>query len=286
MSTNNNEVQRISQPSFNFFDTAQFETMQRVCTMFANSELVPEMYKVSDKNPMPKAIANCMVAIELASRIGASPLMIMQNMVPIYGKPSWSSKFLIATVNSCGRFEAMKYRFTDLGEIKNVEYVDYEWQNGKKAPVIKKFAGPIKNIQCIAYSKERGSKEELESIPVTIEMAIKEGWYTKNGSKWKTMERLMLTYRAASFWTSAYAPELSMGIKTTEEVIDIQDISHEEVLENEVKTKANKESFDFDDKKPTEGKNPEDTKTEPSKKEVKEEPKKAASNAQAEPLFA
>ena len=31
----------------------------------------------------------------------------------------------------------------------------------------------------------------------------------------------MLMYRAASFWTSAYAPELSMGMRTVEEQQDI-----------------------------------------------------------------
>ncbi len=81
-----------AQAVVNFFDPLQFETMQRVCKMFASSELVPDMYKASDKNPIEKAISNCMIAIEIAQRIGASPLMVMQNMVPIYGKPSWSSK--------------------------------------------------------------------------------------------------------------------------------------------------------------------------------------------------
>ena len=98
-------VQQSSAPVvFNFFDPQQFETMQRVCKMFANSELVPDMYKVSDKNPEAKAVANCMIAISMSMRIGADPLMIMQNMVIIYGRPSWSSKFLVATVNTCGRF--------------------------------------------------------------------------------------------------------------------------------------------------------------------------------------
>ena len=49
-----------------------------------------------------------------------------------------------------------------------------------------------------------------------MEMAIKEGWYTKSGSKWQTMPRLMLQYRAASFWQRAYAPEISMGMITQE----------------------------------------------------------------------
>lgn len=251
MTTTKNEIQKSqSSTAFNFFDPEQFATMQRVCTMFASSELVPDMYRATDKNPMPKAIANCMVAIELASRINASPLMVMQNMVPIYGRPSWSSKFLIATVNSCGRFEPIQYKFSDLGTIKDVEYIEYEWNGKSKVPVIKKFSGPIQNIQCIAYTTKRGGGEVLESVPVSIEMAIKEGWYTKSGSKWKTMQKLMLTYRSASFWTSAYAPELSMGIKTTEEVLDIQDISHEEVFENQMTKDANQSPLDFKEESP------------------------------------
>lgn len=260
MTATTNEIQRAAAApaTFNFFDLEQFKTMQRVCTMFANSELVPDMYRATKDNPIEKATANCMIAVELSQRIGASPLMVMQNLVIIYGKPSWSSKFLIATVNSCGRFEPLQYRFTDLGTITNVEYT--EFQKGQGA-VTKKVPGPIQNFQCVAYTKKRGGAEVLESIPVTIEMAIKEGWYTKNGSKWKTMEKLMLTYRAASFWTSAYAPELSMGIKTTEEVIDIQDIPHEEVIEDKIKTEANKEPLVFDKKpEPAEKEEPADKK--------------------------
>lgn len=273
--TTRNEIQKSQASAFNFFDPEQFKTMQRVCTMFANSELVPDMYRVTEKNPIEKAIANCMVAVELAGRINASPVMVMQNMVPIYGRPSWSSKFLIATVNSCGRFEPIQYRFTDLGQISNVEYIEYEWNGKSKAPVIKKFQGPIQNIQCIAYTTKKGGGEILESIPVTIEMAIKEGWYTKNGSKWKTMEKLMLTYRAASFWTSAYAPELSMGIKTTEEVYDIQDITHEEVFDAHMKKEANKFPIDFNDGA---GKSPENA--EPSSK--KEDPVENLGKKEAE----
>lgn len=206
----------------NFFDPTQFETMQRVCKMFASSELVPDMYKVSDKNPIEKAVSNCMIAIEIAQRIGASPLMVMQNMVPIYGKPSWSSKFLVATVNTCGRFNPLQYRFAEKGMLGMVEYTDYEWQGGRKVAVQKQFDGKkTMDIECIAYTSAKGSDQVLESSPVSIRLAIQEGWYTKNGSKWQTMTKQMLMYRAASFWTSAYAPELSMGMRTVEEQQDI-----------------------------------------------------------------
>lgn len=206
----------------NFFDPTQFETMQRVCKMFASSELVPDMYKASDKNPIEKAVSNCMIAIEIAQRIGASPLMVMQNMVPIYGKPSWSSKFLVATVNTCGRFNPLQYRFTEKGMLGMVEYTDYEWQGGRKVAVQKQFDGKkTMDIECIAYTSTKGSDQVLESSPVSIRLSIQEGWYTKNGSKWQTMTKQMLMYRAASFWTSAYAPELSMGMRTVEEQQDI-----------------------------------------------------------------
>lgn len=227
------------QVGFNFFDPVQFETMQRVCKMFASSELVPDMYKVTDKNPIEKAMANCMIAIEIAQRIGASPLMVMQNMVPIYGKPSWSSKFLIATVNTCGRFNPLKFRFTEKGNLGMVDYTEYAkvWVNGqngrgycKNEATTKQFDGrKIADIECVAYTTAKGSDEVLESSPVSIRLAIQEGWYTKNGSKWQTMTRQMLMYRAASFWTNAYAPELSMGMRTVEEYQDIVDVDYQNV---------------------------------------------------------
>lgn len=255
--------------TFDFFNPVQFETMQRVCAMFADSELVPDMYKISETNPKNKAIANCMIAVEMATRINASPLMIMQNMVIIYGRPSWSSKFLVATVNTCGRFNPIQYEFKNLGKVGKIEYTEYEKEwvatpQGKKAgyyknkPVTKTFDGTnLDNIQCIAWTTVKGSKDRLESSPVTIQLAIQEGWYTKAGSKWQTMDKQMLIYRAASFWTSAYAPELSMGMRTVEEYEDmgreIIDVEHVDVtdqvvskVEKEINERANKENMSMD----------------------------------------
>lgn len=248
-----------AQIGFNFFDPVQFNTMQRVCKLFASSELVPDMYRASEKNPMEKAMANCMIAIEIAQRIGASPLMVMQNMTPIYGKPSWSSKFLVATVNTCGRFNPLKYRFTEKGMLGMVDYVEYTkvWVNGqngrgyyKNEATNKQFDGrKLMDIECVAYTTAKGSDEVLESSPVSIRLAIQEGWYTKNGSKWQTMTKQMLMYRAASFWTSAYAPELSMGMRTIEEYQDIVDVDYQEVgaeVETEKQQNANKVQIGVD----------------------------------------
>jgi hypothetical protein len=244
---------------FNFFDPQQFETMQRVCKMFANSELVPDMYKTSEKNPESKAIANCMIAISMAMRVSADPLMIMQNMVIIYGRPSWSSKFLVATVNTCGRFNPLQYKFTEKGMLGKVDYTEYEkvWtqgQNGKgyyknNAKTVQFDGTKVMDIECIAFTTAKGSDKVLESSPVSVRMAVQEGWYTKAGSKWQTMTKQMLMYRAASFWTNAYAPELSMGMKTEDEVRDIVDVEYEDVtdkVEREKSENANKTNIGFE----------------------------------------
>ena len=223
--------------TFNFFDPEQFATIQRVAKMFAHSELAPDIYKIqvpqgADEKTTAmaemKAMSNCVIALEIASRIGASPLMVMQNLVIIYGRPSWSAKFLISTVNTCGRFEPLQFRFTEKGNLGIVDYVDYVYNptTRRKDAVKKQFDGrKIMNLECVAYTTKRSKEQVLESSPVTIEMAIKEGWFTKSGSKWQSMPRQMLMYRAASWWTSVYAPELSMGMRTVEEEQDIIDIT-------------------------------------------------------------
>jgi hypothetical protein len=154
----------------------------------ASSTLVPDSYR-GEAN-----LGNCIIALELSQRIGASVMAVMQSMVPIHGKPTWSAAFLIATVNSCGRFSPMRFRWV------GTEGAD-EWG-------------------CRAYAVEREGNLELVGALVTIAMAKAEGWYSKNGSKWKTMPEQMLQYRAAAFWTRAYAPEIALGMHTSEEVND------------------------------------------------------------------
>ena len=282
--------------TFNFFDAKPFEVMQRVCSMFANSELVPDMYKISEKNPKEKAIANCMIAISLSMRVGADPLMIMQNMVIIYGRPSWSSKFLVATVNTCGRFKPLKYKFVEKGMIGKIDYTTYEkeWINGQNggkgyfkntAKQVTFDGSKIMDYECIAYTSAIGSDEILESSPVSVRMAITEGWYTKAGSKWPNMTKQMLMYRGASFWTNSYAPEISLGMKTEDEVRDIVDVEFEDVSKTFEKEKAengNKSTIGFEEPEQTENKAEEPKVKEPEKTEAE---KVNPENGQAEMKF-
>ena len=62
-----------------------FEHAMRVAKALSVSDLVPAQYKGN--------ISNCLIAIDVAKRIGASELMVMQNLYIVHGKPSWSSQF-------------------------------------------------------------------------------------------------------------------------------------------------------------------------------------------------
>ena len=82
------------------------------------------------------------------------------------------------------------------------------------------MTGDGDNRSCIAWTTDK-TGERLEGPPASIAMAKAEGWYAKNGSKWKTMPELMLRYRAAAFFGRLYAPDVLNGMHATEEVEDI-----------------------------------------------------------------
>ncbi len=225
------------QQSIGLLNLEAFELSQRIAKMLSASTLVPEQYRQTIKvktgkdqygnmtyreEPNPNGLANCVIALNMASRLNADPLMVMQNLYLIEGRPSWSSQFIMAAINSCGRFSALRFELEDLGE-KEVEYTETVWENRSKKNVVKKIN--IRDMSCVAFAVERETGERIESSKITMEMAVKEGWYGKNGSKWQTMPEQMLRYRAASFFGRVYAPELLMGLRSTEEeqerIIDV-----------------------------------------------------------------
>jgi hypothetical protein len=52
-------------------------------------------------------------------------------------------------------------------------------------------------------------------------MALDEGWVDKAGSKWKTMPKLMMMYRAGAFFARVHCPDLLLGIAVQGEVEDV-----------------------------------------------------------------
>lgn len=219
-----------------FGSLQSFEFMQRAAKMLANSTMVPMQYRAihekkdRDGNMVPEenpnAISNCVIALNMANRIGADPLMVMQNLYLVEGRPSWSSQFIIAAINACGRYTPLRFDLSELGEEKDVEYTEWRWIDRKRQPFTKTIK--IRDRTCVAWATEKGTNQRLESPVISIEMAVQEGWFQKVGSKWQTMPEMMLRYRAAAFFGKFYAPELLMGIHTAEENQDIIELTPDE----------------------------------------------------------
>jgi hypothetical protein len=157
----------------------------------ASSTLVPPQYQGQN------GLSNCLIALEISGRMRLSPLVVMQNMVPINGKPTWSASFLIATVNASGRFSPLRFVFDD----------------------------DVNPNNCYAVATDKVSRDELRGQMITVEMAKAEGWWGRKGSKWPTMTGQMLTYRAASAWARIYCPEVSLGLVTPEEALDVDSVA-------------------------------------------------------------
>lgn len=150
----------------------------------SQSTLVPMAFQ---NNP-----SNCLIALEQSNRLNISPMAVMQNLYIVQGKPSFSSSFIIGLINASGKYD-MELQF------------DEEEKDGKP-------------YACTCWTELNGRK--VTGIKITMEMAEKEGWLRKNGSKWQTMPQVMLRYRAASFFARMNCPELSIGLYSKEELDD------------------------------------------------------------------
>lgn len=171
-----------------FSTIAGFEAAQRMGAMFSSSQMVPKAYQGN--------IGSCVIALDIAIRLNAAPLMVMQNLFIVNGNPSWASKFLIACFNTSGKYVP----------------ISYETNVGKE---------PDKNKwYCIAKSTILATGEEVESDKITWAMVDGEGWNKKPGSKWNTMPGQMFRYRAAAFLIRTTAPEISFGFRTEYEIED------------------------------------------------------------------
>lgn len=239
------------------FSLRGFELAQRIAKAFANSDAVPAQFRtmVEKKGKggstwveNPSALGNCIVAIEVAQSVGMSITAVMQQANVIEGKLSWSAQFVIAAINASGRFTPLRFQMRNLGRIKATYKEKLGWNDQKRGFDFAERTVEVDNVECVAWALPKGVQEPkitpelmrefkgqlldlykayglpvVESAPVSMKLAVEEGWYAKSGSKWQTeMRALMLQYRAGAFFGRIHAPDIVMGMgHTTEERIDM-----------------------------------------------------------------
>jgi hypothetical protein len=192
-----------------FSTIENFKEIYDIGKMFATSTLVPQAYQ---GKPM-----DCTIAVDMANRMGISPMMVMQNLWIVRGKPSWSGQACTALIEGSGKFKNLRHVYT-----------------GEKG---------TDTWGCYVEAVRIENGEVVRGVEVTIAMAKAEDWVNKPGSKWKTMPELMLAYRASAFFARVHIPNALMGVSVEGEAQDIQKsvkqeppmISFEsEVVENDI----------------------------------------------------
>lgn len=170
-----------------FANRDSFQALFDMGKMFSVSNLVPQNYQ---GKPM-----DCAIAVDMANRMGVSPMMVMQNLYVVKGKPTWSGQACMSMIKGSSEFVNVRSVYT--GE-RNTD----TWG-------------------CYIQAEYKNTGEVIKGTEVTIQMAKTEGWYGKAGSKWQTIPELMLAYRAAAFFARVYLPNALMGVYVEGEAEDI-----------------------------------------------------------------
>ena len=178
-------------------DVKLMQNAWKMATVISKTSIVPQAYKEN--------AGNCLIAIDIANRMGLSPIMVMQNSQVVQGNFTWKGSACKGLIDNCGRFTKTKYVY--IGE-KGTD----DWG-------------------CYIEAEDKQTGEIVRGATVTIKMAKDEGWFSKNGSKWKTLPELMLQYRAATFFARTHCPQALMGFYTTDEMVDIGKGEPEEQVE-------------------------------------------------------
>ena len=165
-------------------DKKQFDQLLRAANMLSQTSIIPATYQGKPQD--------CFVALEMATRMGVSPLVVMQNMYVVRGKPAWAGQACTMFINSCGKFTQVKHVYT-----------------GEKG---------TDSRGCYVTATRISDGIQVNGVEVTLAMAKAEGW-TAN-TKWRTMPELMLAYRASAFFARVHCPEALMGVQLADEIYD------------------------------------------------------------------
>lgn len=180
---------------------AAFEHTWRVAKAFSMSQMVPPHFQQKPEN--------CMVALMMAQQLEVNPLLALQNLTVISGRPGFNAQFAIALANRRGPFAG---------------------------PITWTSKGQGDGLQVTAQAVIKATGESV-SVMVSMEMAKAEGW-TKN-TKYRSIPEQMLRYRSATWLIRLYCPEVLLGFGTSDELEDTSSAQVQQVAVSEPRQSHN-----------------------------------------------
>lgn len=181
-----------SRESGPFTSGTAFQLAVRMADILAQSTILPTEYR---NNP-----ANVLVAIDYASRLGVSPIMLAQNMDVVKGRPGLRGTFLVALINASPKWKD----------------IDFEWQ-GTDNP----GGTPTPDYGCRVLATRVSDGKVCKGNWIDWRMVVGEGWVANK--KWEYMRAQMFVYRAASFWSRQWAPDVTLGLHESNELLEMND---------------------------------------------------------------
>lgn len=181
----------MNSPMATILNPVLYKHMMTVALQFSQTQLIPKHFQGRPED--------CFVALHMAHRLGADPIMVLQNLYVVHGTPGWSAKFIIAQANM-SRVFSTRIKFRHEGE----ELMDVQKST----------------LKVTAYATMNDGSGDVVEATASMDMARAEGW-AKN-DKYRGLQRQMLSYRAATLLVRLYAPEVLMGVPVVDELEDIE----------------------------------------------------------------
>jgi len=235
-------------PAALFLMPGAIDYLNRAAGAFAHSMLVPDHLRGK--------IADCVIMLAMAQRLGEDPLTLMQESYLVKGKASFSGKYQIGRLNRSGLIK---------GRIKWRTGGEFKTQNGKILPTSDKWWE--------AYVIDADDGEEV-CFRLDWSMVVGEGWVSN--SKWHTMPEVMGRYRSGVFLIRLNYPDVMLSSMTTDELFEEPEYAPERVDLGEATVVTREDPLGL----PSQVEEPEVIEAEPVEKAAKEKP--AAKAAQPE----
>lgn len=168
-----------------------FELAQREATALVKANLLPEALN---------NVAGAMQVIAMAKSSGIPIFLLAQNVYVVHGRVGLSAVFLVGHANTSPKMEH-NLRFEIEGKWPEIT-----------ATAIGRLAGDPEGTQ--------------RTVSISMADAREQGWTKKDkngGSKYNSQLSAthMLKYRAGTWWVRENMPEMALGLRTVDELIDI-----------------------------------------------------------------